>query len=65
MQVKLQNYQHAGNGISLQLYPETDVEEELLRGLWMHGNLKTGHPCKAKGDTGFYVEWKQDKKEHS
>lgn len=61
MKVKLQNFEHEENGISLQLFPDTDVEEQLLLGLWLHGEMKTGHPCQAKGATGFYVSWKQNK----
>lgn len=58
MKVELQSYTHASNGVSLKLIPETNVEEELLRGLWRHGELKTGHPCGAQGNTGYYLQWK-------
>lgn len=58
MKVKLQNYGHASNGFSLQLYPETAIEHELLRGLFRHGKLETGHPSKAEGGLGFYISWK-------
>ena len=59
MKIEMVNYEHAENGISLQICPETDVEEGLLRGLFQHGKAETGHPGNAKGNTGFYLNWKQ------
>ena len=60
MYIKLKSYMSAENGLSLQIYPETNVEEELLRGFFKHGNMETGHQCKAEGKTGFYLKWKQE-----
>lgn len=67
MKVRLTTYLHSQNGVSLQLVPETPVEESLLKGVWNHGKLKTGHPSKAEQEvnvkycasTGFYVTWDQ------
>lgn len=55
MKVKLVNYEHAENGVSLQLIPESDVEEQLLRSIWKHGKMNLGHPGKEQGGIGFYV----------
>lgn len=57
MKIKLNTYHHSDNGISLQVVPETDEEESLLRGIWKHGKLDVGHPCAERGSTGFYVKW--------
>lgn len=55
MKADVTSYEHASNGLSLQLMPETEAEVELLRAIWKHGHLDTGHPCGAFGVTGFYV----------
>lgn len=55
MNIKIKNYEHCENGISLQIVPETDAEEQLLKGIFKHGKLETGHPCKEFGNTGFYI----------
>lgn len=55
MQVKLHGYVHEANGISLQILPETPVEEALLNILWMHGHLEVGHPCGELGNAGFRI----------
>jgi hypothetical protein len=58
MRVKLNIYQHSSNGLSLQLMPETQEEFVLLKGLWKHGKLKTGHPSDDKvGNPGHYINW--------
>jgi len=66
MKVKLTSYAHADNGISLQIIPETDAEDAILRGFWRHGNLNTGHPCgEGVSATGFYIGYKfKEEKEH-
>lgn len=61
MKVDLVVYEHAENFLSLQLCPENKIEEDLLRGFFKHGEMKTGHPGKANGDTGFYISWKTSK----
>ena len=58
MKIKLVTYEHADNGISLQVIPETDEEEALLHGVFKHGKMELGHPCKEKGGIGFYLSWK-------
>lgn len=56
MKLKLITYAHASNGLSLQLCPETEVEQGLLKSIWQHGVLETGHPCGEMGGTGFYIK---------
>ena len=55
MKAELQSYMHAVNGLSLQLMPETETEAQLLKAIWAHGHLNTGHPCGAKWGTGYYI----------
>lgn len=59
MQVKAHGYMHSSNGLSLQLIPETEVEEALLKIIWQHGKLETGHPCGEQGAVGYRVSWDQ------
>lgn len=54
MKCKLTTYAHSENGVSLILEGETEVEKELLRGLWKHGKLATG-------TYDHMVEWKFEK----
>lgn len=56
MKVRLVTYQHESNGMAIQVMPETDVEVELLRSVWAHGRLATGHPCGGTGEIGFYIK---------
>lgn len=56
MKVELVNYANSGNGMAIKMLPETDVEVELLRGIWTHGRMDTGHPCGANGTIGFYIK---------
>lgn len=58
MKIKLSHYASNENGMSLQICPESDIEFELLRSFYAHGEMKIGHPCKASYGTGFYINWK-------
>jgi hypothetical protein len=62
MKVKVVNYKHPENGISIQMIPETEFECGILKGMWLHAELNTGHPCGEMGDTGYYISWKPVKK---
>lgn len=55
MKVKAGSYVHKENGFFVQLIPETDVEEEILRALYRHGEMRLGHPMDERGSTGFYI----------
>ena len=58
MQVKLITYEHAANGVSLFVVPETDAERELLRGIWKHGQLSTCNGVADDSSQGFKIGWK-------
>lgn len=58
MKAKLVTYEHAENGVSLFVVPETDEERELLRGLWKHGTLTKCNGVADQSGEGFAVTWK-------
>ncbi len=59
MKTKLITYEHAVNGISLFVIPETEAERELLRGLWKHGEMKACNGVADNSEQGFAISWKQ------
>lgn len=42
MKVEAYSYEHE-SGVSLQLVPESDVEQVLLKSLWKHGRLEVNY----------------------
>lgn len=56
MKVALVTFNASSNGISLHVVPETDQEEELLRGLWRHGVLERCNGIGNRG-AGFAISW--------
>lgn len=59
MEVKLIAYEHSVNGLSLFVIPKTDVERDLLKGLWKHGRLETCNGVADGSQQGFCIAWKQ------
>lgn len=59
MKIKIITYEHAENGLSLFVTPETDEERQLLRGLWKHGKLETCNGVADRSEQGFCIAWKQ------
>ncbi len=51
MKIKASHYTSKAGGLSLQLVPETPVEEAILKGFWDHGELR------PEVGTGFYISW--------
>jgi len=58
MKCKLITYVHSGNGLALFVIPESDVERELLEGLWKHGQLNTSNGIADNSSRGFSVRWR-------
>lgn len=63
MKLKLITFEHAENGVSLFVVPETDEERQLLRGLWKHGELQTCNGVADRSEQGFAIAWKTARKE--
>lgn len=58
MKVELITFAHSGNGLSLCVIPESDVEERLLKGIWQHGKLeRTNHVSSTRYAAEYCVKW--------
>lgn len=58
MKIDLHHYMHGGNGMALELSPETDVERGLLIAFFSHGEMVVGN---GRGGQGFRICWKPNK----
>lgn len=57
MKNEIQIYTGAQNGLSLNVIPETDEEEQVLLGLWRHGRLELVHPGDSGAKRGYSIQW--------
>lgn len=64
MQVKLATYQHASNGVSLFVIPETEEERVLLRGFWKHGKMEVCNGTMDNSSQGFCISWRLQHEEN-
>lgn len=55
MKVQLYSYLHEGNGLSVEVLPETDAEDKLLSAMWKHGRLAVVHSSDNPRSTAGYV----------
>jgi len=58
MKCEVITYEHASNGISLFVVPETDCEKALLRGFWTHGELLKCNGVADGSGLGFAITWR-------
>ena len=65
MKCELIIFDHAANGLSLFVVPETDAERVVLRGLWKHGELMRCNGIADDSGEGFCVAWKLEAKERA
>ena len=42
MNAKIISYEHASNGLSIEIVPETDAERAVVHAIWNHGKIKHG-----------------------
>ena len=40
MTSKIISYEHASNGLSIEILPETDAERAVVHAIWKHGEMK-------------------------
>lgn len=63
---KIFSFEHEDNGLCLSIFPETEVEEKILRGFWKFGKLELGYPSgdediKFKSNIGFNIRaWRKN-----
>ena len=58
MKIDMHGYVHSGNGLSLELIPETDVERVLLVNFWKHAKITKGESLVRGHPSTFLIEWK-------
>lgn len=57
MKTKLKSYVHSENGLSLQLIPETEMEEGILTVIFKHGEMEITHSSGEQGKRGYSLSW--------